>query len=242
MISKSISTSTKLADVSLFARLLFTWLIPHCDDYGRMDGSSKIVRGIVVPLGDEGPVEVEAALIELEKVALIKRYDVAGKTYLQVEKWNNHQTLRSDRPLQSVYPTGVIGTPEGAKGQTKRKVREGKVREGKTTESLVASLKYLSNVPEEDITELIERFEITRSKVLSVAEDLKLYCQRKAKTYRNYKAFLLNAVKRDFKERVKKAPEKPKEEEKPMTEEQKRRVAEIKSGISAIAKQKTMLS
>lgn len=62
-------------------------------------------------------------------------------------------------------------------------------------------VEYLDGVPEEDIKEFIQRFVITEKEVISKAEDLKLYCQRKGKRYSNYKAFLLNAIKRDHKER-----------------------------------------
>ena len=104
MISKSISTSTKLAEVGTFARLLFTWIIPHCDDYGRMDGMPKIVRGVVVPLCDETVDDVAQALEDIERVGLIKTYEVNGRRYIQVLKWDEHQTFRSDRPRVSLYP------------------------------------------------------------------------------------------------------------------------------------------
>jgi DNA-binding Lrp family transcriptional regulator len=64
-----------------------------------------------------------------------------------------------------------------------------------------ASLSYLSNIPPEDIQEFTTRFQASPSQVRSKAEDLKLYCERKGRSYRNYKSFLLNALKRDFKER-----------------------------------------
>jgi hypothetical protein len=80
MISKSISTSTKLAEVGTFARLLFTWIIPHCDDLGHLDATPKIVKGIVVPLCDETVEDVSRALDELEKVGLIVRYQAEGRT------------------------------------------------------------------------------------------------------------------------------------------------------------------
>lgn len=104
MISKSISTSTKLAEISTFAALLFTWMIPHCDDFGRIDGSAKIVKGIVVPLRDESVDQVEDAITALVGCGLIERYEVAGRKYIAISKWEEHQTLRSDRPLRAEHP------------------------------------------------------------------------------------------------------------------------------------------
>lgn len=63
------------------------------------------------------------------------------------------------------------------------------------------SIKYLDAIPEADMLSFTDRFDATPGKVRSKAEDLKLYCIRRGKTYKDYKAFLLNALKRDFKER-----------------------------------------
>lgn len=104
MISKSISTSTKLTEVSLFAKLLFTWLIPHCDDAGHMDANPKIIKGIVVPLCDETWEDVDKALKELEKATLIEFYESDGRPYLEIIKWDEHQTFKNDRPLTLKFP------------------------------------------------------------------------------------------------------------------------------------------
>ena len=64
-----------------------------------------------------------------------------------------------------------------------------------------ASISYLSGIPVEDMSEFLKRFNVTEQEVKSKAEDLKLYCERKNKKYSNYKSFLINALKRDFKER-----------------------------------------
>jgi len=63
------------------------------------------------------------------------------------------------------------------------------------------SIKYLESLPKKDIEEFIGRFVATEKEIKSKAEDLKLYCERKGREYKNYKSFLLNALKRDFKER-----------------------------------------
>lgn len=207
MLSKSISTSTKLAEVSTFAKLLFTWLIPHCDDYGHMDGTARLVKGIVVPLCDESVEQVETALQELEKVGAIKRYEIEGRKYMQIEKWGEHQTLKNDRPLHIIYPLpkdwiplDSNWIPDGSKRKNKRsevKLSEVKLKR----EEPSASMSYLSVIPPEDMKEFTGRFIATEKEVRSKAENLKLYCESKGKVYKNYKSFLLNALKRDFKER-----------------------------------------
>lgn len=105
MLSKSVSTSTKLAEVSNFAKLLFTWIIPHCDDFGHIDAKPKIVKGIVVPLCDETIDQVAGALTELESNGLIETYESDGRKYLEIIKWEEHQTFKNDRPRKAIYPS-----------------------------------------------------------------------------------------------------------------------------------------
>lgn len=210
MISKSISTSAKLSDVKTFSALLFTWLVLHCDDYGHMDGSSRMVKGIVVPLRDETVAEVEEALKELEKIGLIRRYEVDKMQYLEIEKWEKHQTFKNDRPAHQVYPFPGDWIPENSNRIPKVSKRNIKLSEVKRSEVKLSEDKrrdptraigYLTAIPVEDMKQFLDRFVATKEEIESKAEDLKLYCERKGKTYSNYQSFLLNALKRDFKER-----------------------------------------
>lgn len=65
-------------------------------------------------------------------------------------------------------------------------------------------VKYLSDIPEEDIKEFTAKYLVTEKQLKSKAEDLLNYCQSKGKQYKDYKAFLRNAVKKDFGEREEK--------------------------------------
>ncbi len=94
-----------------------------------------------------------------------------------------------------------------------------------------ASVEYLTQIPSEDLKEFTERFEVGVSGVKSKAEELANYCTMHGKRYKNYKAFLLNALKRDFKERPpKKEISPPKVEEKFTPEQEKER----KEGLAKI--------
>ena len=109
MISRSISTSTKLSKVSDFSALLFSWLQPHCDDGGNMDADPIVVRGLVVPMRIQTVEDVSAAIKELENVQLVTTYEVKGTPYLHVEQFEKHQTLRGDRP-DFRYPANPVAT------------------------------------------------------------------------------------------------------------------------------------
>lgn len=103
MISKSISISTKVNSISDFAALLFTWMVPHADDYGVLDGSPGTVKALVVPRRKQTEKQVEAAIGELQKVGLIWWYMVEGKQYIQFVSWEKHQDGLQKR-TKSKYP------------------------------------------------------------------------------------------------------------------------------------------
>lgn len=100
----------------------------------------------------------------------------------------------------------------------------------KETKQPYKSISYLTEIPEEDLKELTTRFDASSRDIKSKAESLKLYCQANGRSYKNYKAFLVNAVKKDFKER-KILPKRIEEETIPMTEEQKKLIEEKKAEI-----------
>ena len=106
MIARSISVSEQVATLeSDFARLLFTWMIAHADDYGVMTGSAMRVRAMVVPMLDHTTAEVEAALADMERRELIWRYERDGLPWLQFRTWEEHQSGLHKRtaPKQPVY-------------------------------------------------------------------------------------------------------------------------------------------
>ncbi len=166
MISKSISTSAKLSEVSTFAALLFTWTIPHCDDYGHMDADPKIVKAVVVPLRAESVQEVGAALQELEHVGLVRFYSHTDegreRRYLEVVKWSEHQTLKNDRPAYIAYPLPTGWNPVDSNGFLEAKGSKAKRSKGKGTSSARGTKKTAAEEAatqeEKDIGQVIDAF------------------------------------------------------------------------------------
>jgi hypothetical protein len=108
MISKSISISKTLAKASDSAALLYTWLIPHCDDGGNMDADPLAVKGIVVPMRPVSVDDVANDLSELEQLGAISFYEAVNggseiERFLHINKFERHQTLRTDR-LDKRFP------------------------------------------------------------------------------------------------------------------------------------------
>ena len=67
-------------------------------------------------------------------------------------------------------------------------------------------MEYLKKIPEEDLKEFYKRFDASEKAIRSKGEDLHNWCKINGKVKKDYKAFLLNALKKDFPERVNQKP------------------------------------
>lgn len=111
-ISTDISTDTQvaaLAEHGPLPLLLYTWAIPHADDWGRMTGDPRQVTLLVCPGLEVTAKDVEQALSLIAEVGLWLRYDVAGKWYIAFppSSWFKHQTYIPKEKRQkerSAYP------------------------------------------------------------------------------------------------------------------------------------------
>lgn len=106
MLSKSISISEQANDLSDFAALLFTWMIPHADDWGVLPGSARKIKALVIPLRPQSADDVESALLELVEADLLWRYEVDGQLYIQFRTWEKHQDglHKRSKPKFPLYP------------------------------------------------------------------------------------------------------------------------------------------
>lgn len=106
MIYWKISYCKQLARCSIFAKLLFTWLIPNSDDLGRIEGDPEILKGMLFPFDEKvAPAMIQDALRELAAEELIAWYAVQGNCYIQFPNFEKYQKLRSDRTYKSDYPS-----------------------------------------------------------------------------------------------------------------------------------------
>jgi hypothetical protein len=101
ILKEGIHTSKTIADLNDWgAEVLFYRLIVACDDVGRFDGRTPVIRAKCYPLmlNDISDEDVEGWLKKLVDVGLIRFYEVDGQRYLAMLKWANHQRLRNTRP------------------------------------------------------------------------------------------------------------------------------------------------
>jgi len=113
MLKRNVSDSRRLAELqSDSARLLWTWILPYLDVEGRFYADPVILKGKVVPrIKTITEANISSFLTEMERVGLIKIYEVDGEKYLQYRKFETYQSgLRKDRevvriPKPPVSPT-----------------------------------------------------------------------------------------------------------------------------------------
>lgn len=228
MLDKKISVSEQVANLSVDARLLFTWSIPHADDVGLLPYGHKTLAALIFPMVRCTDAEFSGWVDEIVRQDLWREFEWKDPTgskverFYQLVKFTGHQTLKRDRQPQVIIPSLKISKDPKKTWLTLQKVledcgfhletsgnqldteekRSEEKRSEENTDGPANSIKYLSNLPDEDLKEFTERFIADAGGVRSKAEDLKLYCERTGKKYKNYKSFLLNALKRDFKERT----------------------------------------
>ncbi len=72
-------------------RDLWVGLILVADDQGRMPGQAAYIRSAVWPYDDIPLSEIETDLKRLESIGNILRYQVDGRTYIQLVNWHKYQ-------------------------------------------------------------------------------------------------------------------------------------------------------
>ena len=101
ILKDSICRSEEINNLSWFEEAFFYRLIVSCDDYGRFDGRTKIIKGQCFPLSSVTEKEINKALNRLSEVGLVRMYLSSGKPILQLVTWEQHQTIRAKK---SKYP------------------------------------------------------------------------------------------------------------------------------------------
>jgi uncharacterized phage protein (TIGR02220 family) len=104
MVSKIISVSERVNDLSLFGRLLYTWMIPHADDWGRLPGSPAKVKVLVMPFADESREQFAEALADMSRKGLIIWYESSGDKFIQILKFEEHQQGLHKRTKSKLPP------------------------------------------------------------------------------------------------------------------------------------------
>lgn len=98
IIKESVCTSDSIDQLGWFEEVLFYRLIVNCDDFGRFDGRTAVIKNRLFPLKDNLTLKnVENAINKLARVGLITPYEAGGKPFLFLPTWNEHQSVRAKR-------------------------------------------------------------------------------------------------------------------------------------------------
>ena len=99
IIKESICTSDSIDKLTSFHETFFYRLLVNCDDYGRLDARPTVLASKLFPLRrsirDE---QIIGALKALASAELVDLYEVAGKPFLQIVTWAEHQSIRAKKP------------------------------------------------------------------------------------------------------------------------------------------------
>ena len=102
ILKESICISDSVDSLSFFEECLFYRLIVNCDDFGRYDGRTAVIKGRLFPLKSNVTDKmIENGLNKLCSVGIIGLYENNGKPYLYMCSWEDHQTIRNKK---SKYP------------------------------------------------------------------------------------------------------------------------------------------
>ena len=116
------------------AKILFVSCISNADDDGRLSGHTSNLRALAFRFDDIPLKKIQELRNEIqEKMKNFKVYCVSGCEYIQLLKWTDHQTIRSDRHVDSVLPgiNQVTTKCQPNVNQMTPKVKQSKVKESK---------------------------------------------------------------------------------------------------------------
>ena len=169
------------------------------DDFGVIEDSAVKMKAQIFPYRE---IDVSPIIKKLKELGKYLPFEVNGKKYLLIKNFLKYQRVdkpskfRNPPPPASLIVEDSGSTQGGLPSEEKR--REVKLRE----EKIEHSVEYLKKIPDADLIEFNSTYEASKSQIKTKAEDLYLYCGSKGKTYRNYRMFLLGALRKDFKKRA----------------------------------------
>lgn len=136
MLHKSISCNKRINSLSEFAQLLFSWIIPHLDDFGKIDGDPEVIKALVMPMNPRSVNEFEEAICEIiKKVKSVERYEVEERSILRYTSFEEHQSGLEKR-TQSKYPDNPTSKNFSEKTRTSEVTETNRKEFNKSEENL----------------------------------------------------------------------------------------------------------
>jgi hypothetical protein len=200
MFDKAIIDTDRFMDLSMSSKALYFLLGMEADDEGFVS-YKKVMR---IHGGNDDDI----------KILIAKNFIIGFPSgVVVITDWNKNNWLDTRRIKPTEYQkekTELYLLEDKTYSLSKCLARgeERSIEEKRIEEKKETSKRYLSQIPNEDLEELSDKFLCDSKQIKSKANALLDYCESRGKVYKNYKAFLSNALRKDFGERP---PKKPKE-------------------------------
>lgn len=108
MLSKSISLSQQVASMSLKSQFIFTWCIPHLDDFGLIENRTQILKAMVFPMNRFiRTADIEMFIDEAEREGLIEVFEDC----LEFSGFENHQSISPEKKSKSKFSKVPLNNP-----------------------------------------------------------------------------------------------------------------------------------
>lgn len=105
MLHKKISVSVQTNKLTLPARLLFTWMISHADDEGKLKGDIEFIKAMIVPMTKWSFKKIKGYLTEMKDQELVYYWQENDEWFIEFTKWKEHQYIQKDRFKPSDLPS-----------------------------------------------------------------------------------------------------------------------------------------
>jgi len=218
MFSDEITSTDAFLDLPKGSQLLYFHLGMSADDDGFVANPKMIMRVIGSSEDELKVLFAKKFLLAFDNgVCVVKHWRI--NNYIRKDIYKETKYINEKNSLfirengsYSFNPDGALPLPKGHftvkdtdfvdVTSTSRALSIGKVSIDKNREDKKeSSIYFLKEIPEETITEFIEKFKVEKSNIITKANALYDYCEAKGKRYKNYKSFLANALRKDFGER-----------------------------------------
>lgn len=172
---------------------VFIWVLTSVDrKTGTLTtGRIRVAESLKMP-----PSTFYKILKRLQKKYQLVNIRATSKcTAISVINWDKYQSNNVDK-LGITQKESKTEQQSSTKQEYKNKKQEYK----RDVQS--SSPDYLKKIPKEDLKEYLSMSSATEKQVLEKGSELYDYCKSKGRAYKDYKAFLRNALRKDYPKRV----------------------------------------
>lgn len=220
-------------------------LVRNCDEFTLIELSNLRDN----PYDDNNEYRrAIGCLKRYEALQIVTLYDNGDVTVNNFERRQGENLSNAER--QKAYRERLKTKPKERNdsnitryNDSNARIEENRIEKNREEEKKEPSLSFLEKLPTELSTSLSEKYHISPKGIQSKATDLLLYCKQKGKVYKDYKAFLENALRKDKSKLQLEYPlavKKEQVEEVELTPEQVEKNRVLREGISNMLKVKKL--